>query len=340
MTGWRRGSLHGPSGRIAAFAAGAWAVATLALGAGTATGATLNVCSTCSYTTIGAALAAAPNNAKIVIAAGTYPEGPLYVVKNVTLSGAGAGATIITDGSPGSVISIGQALTVTIKGVTITGGSNPNSDGGTLCPFFPAVGGGICILPSSRVTLSAIDVSGNSSPNLGGGIFDDGGMVTLLSSTVENNSAPSGGGIFSQGTTIGPNGVTITGSTVSGNSAANDGGGIYNEPSSILIVNKGSAVSTNIAGGDGGGIFNNGSATVIGGTVSGNSAGAFGGGVFNNNGLGLPAVPSLTVSKSVFSNDAAAVDGGAIYNLGTMSLDKKSTTFSGNTPDDCSGAGC
>jgi large repetitive protein len=325
--------------RIAAFAATASVVATLALGVGTAGAATLNVCSTCTYTTIGAALAAAPAGARIVIAAGTYPEGPLNVLKNVTLQGAGAGATVITDGAPGSVLSIGQGLTVGIKGVTISGGSDPSSDGGTLCPFFPHVGGGICVLPTSRVTLTLTDVSGNSSPNLGGGIFDDGGTVTLTSSTVESNSAPDGGGIFSQGSTLGPNGVTITGSTVSGNTAGSDGGGIYNEPGSTLVVQKGSTVSSNNAGDDGGGILNNGIATVTGSTVSGNSAAAFGAGVFNNNGIGLPAVPSLTVSKSVFSNNAAGTDGGAIYNLGTLSLDTR-TTFSGNTPDDCVGTGC
>src|SRR5262249_2837338 len=62
-------------------------------------------------------------------------------------------------------------------------------------------------------------IAGNS----GGGIsISSPGMLTLASSTVNDNSSGSGGGIYFGGAP----GSTITGCTISGNSAASSGGGI------------------------------------------------------------------------------------------------------------------
>lgn len=67
---------------------------------GQAQAATLNVCPTCAYTTIQAAIDAAVNGDTITVAAGTYVEN-VVVNKAITLEGAGSSSTIIvaTDGN-------------------------------------------------------------------------------------------------------------------------------------------------------------------------------------------------------------------------------------------------
>ena len=113
-------------------AAAAIAGLTLAL-AGTASAraaATVTVCpSGCAFSQIAPALAAAKNGDTISIGAGTY-DGGLTVDKSVKLVGVGSGRTTISGGGP--VLTIGtfgaaNEPTVTIDGVTITGGVTRSS---------------------------------------------------------------------------------------------------------------------------------------------------------------------------------------------------------------------
>jgi hypothetical protein len=76
----------------------------------------------------------------------------------------------------------------------------------------------------------------------GGGVFNDGGgILNFSNSTVSGNSAGQGGGIANNGGT-----VTVTNSTVSGNSA-NQGGGIANT-GTLNIANT--IIANSTSGGD------------------------------------------------------------------------------------------
>jgi hypothetical protein len=85
----------------------------------------------------------------------------------------------------------------------------------------------------------------------GGGIFNSVGQINITASTISNNSASQGGGIWNSGT------LNITNSTISGNSADTEGGGIYNNnnPATVNITN--STISNNSVSSNGSGIMNN-----------------------------------------------------------------------------------
>jgi hypothetical protein len=234
-------------------------------GAGAVSAATLTVCpSGCQYSQIGLAVAAAGNGDTIKVGPGTY-QGGITIGVSVKLVGAGAGSTVIRGGDhvlTVGALGASSEPTVSISGVTITGGlarSSPES-----VPYFKeegvvAAGGGVEIPPQTvpkkgpptngaTVTISDSVITGNTAdpvravslgPHgppcpggscpiawaLGGGI-DSWGSLTLVNTTVSNNTAGSaaglpaicsdcdGGGIFSaQGS------VAMTGTTVSGNRA-------------------------------------------------------------------------------------------------------------------------
>jgi len=157
--------------------------------------------------------------------------------------------------------------TLSIKNVTITGGSSSG------------VGGG---LQTSRsiIGLDNATVSGNSASESGGGISATyNSQITAIDSTFSNNSADTdGGGISIDNISS----ITLTDSIVSDNSVDGDGGGIsVKDISSVMLVN--STVSGNSAADDGGGISIIDSTSFLGmngTTISGNSAAFDGGGAF------------------------------------------------------------
>jgi len=231
-------------------------------GAGAASAATLTVCpSGCQYSQIGPAVAAAHNGDTIQVGPGTY-QGGITINVSVKLAGTGAGSTIIRGGD--HVLTVGalgasSEPVVSISGVTITGGLARSSQESV--PYWGkegvvAAGGGVEIPPQdipadgppvngATVTISDSVITGNIADPVqavpdgipcpgkpcpiawafGGGI-DSWGHLTLVNTTVSNNSVgaaaglpgiPSdadGGGIFSaQGS------VTMTGTILSGNQA-------------------------------------------------------------------------------------------------------------------------
>jgi hypothetical protein len=144
-----------------------------------------------------------------------------------TVTGNSAGLTG-TDYSKGGGIYNGG--TMTLSGCTVTGNS-VNS----VYTYDLFYGGGI--YNGGTMTLSGCTVTGNSAVSAatrqyssGGGIFNDTqGNLTILSSTVLNNTASEGGGIFNQGI------MTLSGSKVTGNTATT-GGGIFNTKQGNLTI--------------------------------------------------------------------------------------------------------
>ena len=104
------------------------------------------------YATIPSALSAAQDGDTILIGKGAFTGG-FTISRSVTIVGAGAGRTLIRRGSP--VITIGEPNqssepTVSISGVTISGGANSVSPD----PAIPQ-GGGLSVLPAAGSALGA-----------------------------------------------------------------------------------------------------------------------------------------------------------------------------------------
>jgi hypothetical protein len=259
-----------------------------------------------AYCHIQPAITAAVSNDTINIAAGMYVEN-LNVTKNLTLSGAGAGATIIDGNHANRVVTVSGIFTVSISGVTIRNGNASTNGGGIFASAgstttlnnsivsanTAADGGGIYSI--GTLTLNNSVITGNQTTegpfNDGGGIYSSNGTLTLNNSTVSNNTADSsGGGISGSGSNL-----TLSDSTVSDNTAVDSfSGGIDIETGSLMLTN--SSVSGNAAAnGYGGGIRNNaGAVSLTNSTVSDNRSGR-GGGFFAENG-GTIILTSSTVS--------------------------------------------
>ncbi len=158
---------------------------------------------------------------------------------------------------------------------------------------------------------------------LGGGIYNNGGTLTVISSTLSVNQATAGGGIYNNGGTL-----TVISSTLSANLAHDAGGGMYNSGSSPTLTNVtfSDNGATDLAAfiGGGGGMYNSGgSPTLTNVTFSTNSA-PFGGGMYNSG--GSPTLTNVTFSD----NSAFAGGGGGMYNSeGSPTL--TDVTFSSNT---------
>ncbi len=256
----------------------------------------------------------------------------------VTINGPAAGLTI-SGGGNSRVFQIDQAVTASISGLTISGGSVSAASGGgiensgaltlddcTLSGNHVATGSsgyfgdGGGLANYGTATLNGCTVSGNSAANTstgyggglggyGGGVSNS-GTIALTDCTLSGNS---GSGLFNDGT------ATLTDCTLSGNSAG-AGGGVQNQ-SAVTLTDC--TLSGN--DGQGGGLWNSGTANLIDSTVSGNNAFfAGGGGVFN---AGTANLTDCTVS------DNSAAYGGGLHG-GTFTL--TNTIVAGNT--DPSGA--
>lgn len=164
----------------------------------------------------------------------TLTGGQITIDKSLMIEGPGANLlTVMRDSGAGPfrIFQVNSGKTVTIAGLTISGGSAD-------------FGGGI--LTGGTLTINSCTLSGNSANQSGGGILNV-GMLTILNSTFSDNTAGFGGGIFNgQGAT-----TTINNSTFSSNSADTGfgGGGIANL--GALTINN-STIANNSAGTAGG----------------------------------------------------------------------------------------
>jgi hypothetical protein len=249
----------------------------------------------------------------IFVAPATYHE-TLFIYFNLEIIGSGAKTTIVDGGGVNSqVVVVGSEpkVQVTLSGMTFRNGAG-EEDGGGIYNCFGTLtvldsiitgnriasghgsygyGAGIYNCPSSTLTLINTTISNNSA--LVGGAICNGGTLTIKNSTFSGNVARQheGGGIANYGT------LTITNSTFSGNIARRSllgslAGGILNgglfQSTGTLAINN-STLSGNVArGGKGGGIFNvKGSTVVLQNSIVANNTGGNCHGAVSSNGYNL-----------------------------------------------------
>jgi CSLREA domain-containing protein len=225
----------------------------------------------------------------------TLNTGLELISGDVNINGPGANTLSITRSSaPGTprfrIISIenqSQFITVNLSGLTLSNGRTSDGANG-------ADGGGLWN-GNEIVNLTGVVISGNSTGNgtpgsggVGGGIFNFGTM-TIVNSTISNNTTGSGGadptgfggygaGIYNAGT------LTLTSSTISGNTTGSGANGGY-----------------------GAGIFNSTGCTLVNCTISGNqtASGGSGGGIRN---YGTTNLKDTIVANNVVSGSGTGPD--------------------------------
>ena len=288
------------------------------------------------YGTLQAAVHAASPGDKLKVRGTCY--GDTTISKHLTVIGQsnpGFGPATLNGANnattPGSVVIVNEGVTVTITGLSITGGEASFGGGilnrgalrlkdSTVTGNGASVGGGIG--NQGSLTLSNSIVTANGAHG-GGGIWNE-GSLTLTNSAVTDNEAEGGGGISNGGS------LTVTSSSVSGNeSRIGEGGGIWNY--GLLTLTDSTVTDNNGADGSGG-IKNGGSATIKDSSIADNRACGCGGGFGpgRGHGAGVNNEGSLTVIDSMVTGNRGNGNGGGIENSTDGSLTVTSSTISQN----------
>jgi hypothetical protein len=155
----------------------------------------LTVGNGCTYSTIGAAIAAAGYNDRLLLEGGRTFNENLTIDERLTLQGGYDGCdsgssvrTIIDGGGSGRVLTIIPGNNVTLESLDITNGSAITTGGGI---FYEGYG---------NLYLTDVDVYSNTAATLGGGIYLGGANCNLKRVRVVGNEANSGGGIYANTT--------------------------------------------------------------------------------------------------------------------------------------------
>ena len=290
------------------------------------------------YSALSDAIAAASAGDTITVNGACH--GNFAIDKDLTLQGQGTNPALDGD-SLGRVLTI-TGGTTTLNDLSITHGKTSNAGGG--------------IYVSSAAALDNVVVRENVAGrnNFGGGIEVDGADLTLMNSTVKENTAGSSGGID-----IAFGNVTLNNSTVTENaakSALTDGcafgdvvyscaGGIWNYHGMLALEN--STVNANTAGYRGGGLRND--ATFVSGsptdgvlilsgstTIESNKTRNQGGGIWASGRVANTSPPPTFVPFDP-NGSVQAADGTATYKdpVNNTTLPLWTGSVFGNAPDQC-----
>ncbi|MGL0909663.1 beta strand repeat-containing protein, partial [Faecalibacterium wellingii] len=199
-----------------------------------------------------------------------------------------------------------------------------------------SIGGGMYVGTKSNVTLTGSTLDGNVSTDKtngqGGAIVAYGaGDITLDSTTITNNDAAVGGGLFSLGVAASDTHITLRNNTkFIGNTAAS-GAGIYLMRSSgnnILLELTDSAIDNNTASNLGGGIF-----AYDGAQINANKASFNGNKAANGAGMylyGLNNKVMAELTDSFIDNNIASDWGGGIFAYNGAEVKANNTSISNN----------
>lgn len=294
----------------------------------------------------------------ITLASGTYiisltgegNLGDLDVTSDITINGAGMGATTIQANFPSGfqerVLELTNSSTLTMSNLTITGG-------------FDDTGGGISNVGGNLI-LDNVRVTDNVATNIGGGIYlglaDTNATAVITNSQIDNNDANiapinlapcevgpptrphafpdkcpgnegEGAGIYAGD----GDELTLNNTTVSNNRADNHGGGIYADGAMVTLNNSdvinntaGANLDSGSHGGNGGGIWFAGAGDDL--TINSGST------VNSNLAFGLPCQPSGRRRFQQQQQICNEGKGGGIFN-DQGSLDINDATVNNNEAD-------
>lgn len=192
--------------------------------------------------------------------------------------------------------------------------------------------------PKVPVTLSRMTFRNASGEADGGGVYNCFGTLTVIDSIITANRIRHGNGAFGYGAGIYncPSSTLILINTTVGNNSAEVGGAICNG-GALTILN--STLSGNVArGGRAGGIANYGILNITNSTFTGNSSTSDGlaGGILNG-GL-FQSAGALSINNSTFSeNTAAEGAGGGIFNVNGSTVTLQNSIFANNAGGNCRG---
>ena len=235
-------------------------------------------------------------------------NGDLDITCDLTITGAGAGLTIINGGGLDRVFDVRSSGNLTISNVTIQGGDSAGN------------GGGVQVNAGSQLTLNNVIISGNQAGQ-GAGLYNA-GTVLLTDVEFSNNgfaATATGGGLHNAGD------ATLNRVTISG-SQADTGAGIYNDNSATNLSLTNVTLSGNTAASTGGGLYTRASANIVNSTLTLNSADT-GGGIRTQGGGGTVDLQNTIVagnSASSANSDVSGTFSSSGYNLigdGTGSSD-------------------
>ena len=276
---------------------------------GLATAAELHVPS--PHTTIQAAINAASNGDKVIVAPGTY-AGVNTLGKAITIKASGTPAQTIIDGqgaSRGITCDSGEDDDTIIEGFTITGGSADH--------------GGAIWCSQSSPTIMGCTISGNTATSYNGGaIWCSWSNPTISRCTISGNLAThgNGGGIYCSNSN-----ATITDCEIDNNTATY-GGGISCFYSDLMITNC--MISNNTATSQSGGAIwcSWSDPLLIGCRILANSAALYGGGIHCIN--SSPTITGCAIANNATDNHD---HGGGIYCELTSNPDTSNPTIGGST---------
>jgi hypothetical protein len=197
----------------------------------------------------------------------------------LTIRGASARTTIVRSGVADRVFQVlDSGTSLTISGLTITGGNGVNQGGGILSDPAPST----LAISDSTISGNQANVAASGFGGQGGGVWGD--IVQLSRVTLSNNKALAGGASFpGQGGAVFINdhpssltNVTVTGNqTDKGTSFPGQGGGIFiNDATTITNATVTNNQADTTGSGQGGGIFINDATTFRNTIVSGNHVGS------------------------------------------------------------------
>jgi hypothetical protein len=320
-----------------------------------------DVCPTCTYRTVQAAIDDAQGPADIRLCPGRFTEA-VTISRHLTLRGAsdGPGGTVLDAARRGSTVSVAAGVTANLVGLRITGGNGTGFVGDRL-------GGGV--YNQGDLTVTGCTITGNGGVVNGGGLYTtDGGKATLRNTTISGNvSNFDGGGIGSRGelhlencrildneahgiyidqsltaidTLIEGHTVSAWGAGISSRGALNltrvtirdnhstngDGGGIAFDGTAVIVD---STIAENTAN-DGGGIRGTAreASSLTGCTVSENHAKGVGTFATGGGGLFIGGPAAITLTGCEIADNDSGYEGGGIWAGGTVAL--HDCTVSGN----------
>jgi CSLREA domain-containing protein len=184
--------------------------------------------------------------------------GDLDIRGDLLLQGAAAAESVLDAGGVDRALHLPVAAAVTVRMMTIRNGNAADAS---------LYGGGAILNERGDLTVKESVLLANQTSKVGGAL-DNASTALIVDSTIQENNASAGGGIFNEGS------LQLRNSLLLGNFADHTGGALDNTGDATLsnVTISGNSVSDD-PGAAGGGVFSDGVLTLLNVTINANSTG-------------------------------------------------------------------